>query len=80
VTDIEQALYGTLCELEATVSGLRAGQSRPELAGVLAKLGELTRSLPATTDPRLRHYLERQSYEKARHHLERAGRPEESAS
>jgi len=40
------------------------------LQAVSEKIEALQASLPPTTDPRLRHYLERRSYEKALEWLE----------
>jgi hypothetical protein len=72
-TDVERALYGALKDLEQAVAGLRAGGSRPDMAGLLARVDELAGRLPPTADTRLRHYLERRSYEKARQHLASCG-------
>jgi len=62
----ETQVLEALRELEGDV----ARQPRPDLRPRLAELDRLTRELPANTDPDLRHFLQRRSYEKARLFLE----------
>ena len=45
------------------------------LKAVSEKLEALQASLPPSTDPRLKHYLERRSYDKALEWLDQSGTP-----
>jgi hypothetical protein len=56
---------------------IRDGESRRDhekhidrLRAVSEKIDRLQESLPPSTDPRLKHYLDRKSYDKALEHLE----------
>ena len=66
----EQSILGALRELEAAVASLRTVKPAPDLRPHLARLQELARQLPPEADPTLRHYLQKQSWEKARLFLE----------
>lgn len=68
----EAALLGALDALEAAVAGLRGPGPKPDVAAHLRRVDELAAALPPGTDPELRHFLARKSYQKARLHL--AGR------
>lgn len=75
---IEQNLIEALDQLEDRTARLRTGQTDVDLAGCLRRLDELSASLPPDTDPRLRHFLQSRSYQKARLWLDRltaAARP-----
>ena len=65
----------THCENDSPV--IRDEESRRDeakhiarLRAVSEKIDRLQTSLPQSIDPRLKHYLERKSYEKALEHLE----------
>jgi hypothetical protein len=66
VNEIEQRVLGTLLELEQAVEKLPTANPKADLLAIFARLEELTRQLPATTDHQLLHYLHRKSYQKAR--------------
>jgi hypothetical protein len=66
VTQIEELVLATLLELERAVESMPAANPKPDLLAIFARLEELTRQLPATTDRQLLHYLHRKSYQKAR--------------
>lgn len=70
MTDLEQATLATLQQLEATVRAGTAASSKPDLLPLFDRLDDLANRLPPETDPNLRHYLQRKSYEKARLLLE----------
>ena len=66
MTDIEQQILDTLLQLESTIKTIPAANPKPNLMPLFARLDDLANQLPKTTDPNLRHYLQRKSYEKAR--------------
>jgi hypothetical protein len=70
MTATEQQLLDTLIELEATVARMASANPKPSLLPLFARLDELTRNLPSSTDPSLLHYLHKKSYEKARLYLQ----------
>ena len=70
MTETEQQLLAALRELEHAVATMATAQPKPDLLSLFARLDELTRQLPRTTDPSLLHYLHKKSYEKARLFLE----------
>ena len=67
---LEQDILDTLRQLEAVARRPAAAGPKPELGPLLTRLDSLEQRLPAETDPGLRHYLQRKSYEKARLWLE----------
>lgn len=69
MTQSEQELHAALVALEAAVRDV-AGGRRVDLLPLFARIDELGAALPAGTDPQLRHFLERKSFEKARLWLE----------
>jgi hypothetical protein len=75
MTDTEQILLQTLLQLEQTVAAMPAAHPKPDLLPVFARLEELTRQLPKTTEPMLLHYLHRKSYQKARLFLQEPAGP-----
>lgn len=77
MTALEHRILETLLELEDTISTMRTIQPKPSLQPLFSRLDDLTRELPAGTDPQLLHYLHKKSYEKARLLLE--GRDTENA-
>lgn len=79
MNDIKRTLLHALCELEQAAAAAQSGGTPPDLRAVLRRIDLLAGQLPASADPRLAHYLQHGSYQKARLHLEelrRAQRPE----
>jgi hypothetical protein len=66
MTEIETNILNTLLELERTVAALPGATPKPNLLPLFIRLDELSSQLPRETDPSLRHYLQKKSYEKAR--------------
>ena len=62
----EKEILATLQHLEAAVKSMPTANPKPNLLPLFARLDELTYQLPRATDPSLRHYLHKKSYEKAR--------------
>jgi hypothetical protein len=78
MTEIEMNLLQALLELERTVASLPTANPKPSLLPLFSRIDDLTRQLPAGTDPSLLHYLQKKSYEKARLFLQ--GREAENAA
>jgi hypothetical protein len=74
VTEAENALLAALKELEASVAGMANTSPKPDLRPLFERLRTLTDRLPADADPNLLHYMARQSWQKARCHLEAKSR------
>lgn len=66
MTETETNILRALHELDAAVKNLAAMNPKPDLRGLWSRIDELARQLPPDTDPDLRHYLHRRSYEKAK--------------
>ena len=66
VTEIERQILEALIEFENAVATMATANPKPNLLTIFQRLDELTRQLPASTDPSLLHYLHKKSYEKAR--------------
>lgn len=66
MTEKEQSVLEALLELERTIEAMPRTTPKPNLLPLFARLDELTRTLPPTTDPTLLHYLHKKSYQKAR--------------
>lgn len=66
MTEPEKQILQALLALEQTVQSMATANPKPSLLPLFARLDELTRQLPAGTDPTLLHYLQKKSYEKAR--------------
>jgi hypothetical protein len=64
-TILETELLNALRELDAAVRSRANVSPRPNLLPIFQKIDSLAASLPASTDPQLRHYLQKKSYEKA---------------
>lgn len=77
MTDLETRILGALRELEERAHAVATTNSKPDLLAVFAELDTLTAQLPAISDPELRHFLQRKSYDKAKRLLE--GRGDENA-
>jgi hypothetical protein len=70
VTETEQRILRAIVDLEEMVRRIPAADPKPDLPAAFALIDELTRQLPAQTDPSLLHYLHKKSYQKARLFLE----------
>lgn len=77
MNETEKLLLQTLLELESSVAAMGTTQPKPNLLPIFSRIDELSRELPRETDPQLRHYLQKKSYEKARLFLQ--GREAENA-
>ena len=71
VTALEKDILNTLVELEAAVKVMPTASPKPNLLPLFQRLDALALELPRNTDPNLRHYLNKKSYEKARLFLQR---------
>jgi hypothetical protein len=74
---MESALAELAQALRERLTVIRDGESRRDhakhidrLRAVSEKIDRLQASLPPATDPRLKHYLDRKSYDKALEYLE----------
>jgi len=76
MNQVETEILGTLRELERAVKPGVSGQGNPALQEIFSRLDNLARQLPQGANPNLLHYLQKQSYQKARLLLE--GRDEEN--
>lgn len=65
-TALETEIARTLNELAEAVRSMAAAAPKPDLLPLFARLDALAGRLPRETDPVLRHYLQKKSYEKAR--------------
>ena len=63
---VETELLATLSHLEATIASLPTANPKPSMLPLFARIDELAAQLPPGTDPTLRHYLQKKSYQKAR--------------
>ena len=63
---VENELLTTLTHLAETVQAMPTANPKPNLLPIFFRLDELAKQLPPGTDPTLRHYLQKKSYEKAR--------------
>lgn len=66
MTEIEQQILQTLLEMERAAEAMATANPKPDLLPVFARLEELARQLPPSTEPMLLHYLDWKSYQKAR--------------
>jgi len=74
----QSSVLTVLRELELAVAAVKPPAPNPGLRMALARLEDLTATLPADVPPDLRHYLLKRSYQKARVWLE-GGDPEAGA-
>jgi len=65
MTNIEQELHAALVELAEAVKRMATANPKPDLPGLFARIDALGTQLPPGTDPELRHFIQRKSYEKA---------------
>jgi len=77
MSQTEKEILATLLELERTIKTMPTANPKPNLVPLFTRLDDLASRLPRDTDPNLRHYLQRKSYEKARLFLQ--GRDAENA-
>jgi hypothetical protein len=70
VADLRDALRERLAIIRDEESRRNEAKHIARLRAVSKKIDHLQTSLPQPIDPRLKHYLERKSYEKALEHLE----------
>lgn len=66
MTESEDAILQALNELDSAVKRMATAKPKPNLLPMFERIDELTEQLPPSTDPQLRHYLQKKSYEKAR--------------
>ena len=74
MTDLAVALRERLSIIGDEQSRRDVSKHMARLQAVSEKIEALQKALPETADPRLRHYLERRSYDKALEWLESAAR------
>jgi hypothetical protein len=66
MNEVEQDILKALLELDAAVKGMATEDPKPNLLPLFKRLDVLALELPRETDPDLRHYMNKKSYEKAR--------------
>ena len=66
----EKNLLAALTQLDSVVRTMSVTNPKPNLLPLFARIDELAQQLPRDTDPTLRHYLQKKSYEKARLYLQ----------
>ena len=67
---VEGQLLDALAELDNAVKAMPTIEGKPNFLLLFARIDELTEQLPPDTDPQLRHFLQRKSYQKAKCLLE----------
>jgi hypothetical protein len=78
MTNTESEILKALVELDQGVKTMRTASPKPDLLPLFQRIDNLALELPPGSDPNLRHYLAKKSYEKARRLLE--GRDAENAA
>jgi hypothetical protein len=73
MTALEKDIFNSLVHLEQTVAALPTMNPKPDLQPIFSHIDQLTRQLPANTDPELLHFLHKRSYQKAKLLLEGQG-------
>jgi len=72
LADLAQALRERLAIIRDEESRSNEAKHIARLRTVSEKIDRLQESLPPSTDPRLKHFLDRKSYDKALEYLEAA--------
>ena len=67
---VERQLLVQLTQLDAVVKTMSTANPKPDLLPLFARIDALAQQLPPSTDSTLRHYLHKQSYEKAQRFLQ----------
>lgn len=70
LADLAQALRERLAIIRDDESRRDHAKHIDRLRAISEKIDRLQQSLPSSTDARLKHYLDRKSYDKALEHLE----------
>lgn len=70
VTKTESQLLAALQELDAAVKTPAVTKPPSSLLPLFGRIDSLAAQLPPASDPELRHFLQRKSYEKARQRLQ----------
>jgi hypothetical protein len=70
MTATEQGILEALREIETAVANLSKTTEKPDFLSLFARVDALKHQLPSNTDPSLLHYLQKQSWQKARLFLE----------
>ena len=70
LADLAQALRERIAIIHDDESRRNVDAHMARLRAVSEKIDRLQESLPPSTDPRLKHYLDRKSYDKALEYLE----------
>ena len=65
MTTVENDILQALIDLDNAVKQMRTANPKPNLRPVFERIDALAAKLPRETDPNLRHYLNKKSYEKA---------------
>ncbi len=70
MNETENEILKVLTQLDAAVKTMATANQKPNLLPLFARIEQLAEQLPPETDPELRHFLVRKSYEKAKAKLE----------
>lgn len=65
MTQLEQELHQALLDLDSAVKRMSTAKKPVDLMPLFARIDELSAKLPPGTHPRLLHFLQRKSFEKA---------------
>jgi hypothetical protein len=66
MTNLEREILESLTQLQQAVAAMAAAHPKPSLLPLFTQLDDLASQLPPNSDPSLRHYLQKKSYDKAR--------------
>jgi hypothetical protein len=70
MNEVEKDILQALTELDEAVKQMATANPKPNLLPLFSRIDQLAAQLPPGTDPELKHFLTRKSYEKARAKLE----------
>jgi hypothetical protein len=70
MNETENEILKVLTQLDDAVKTMATASQKPNLLPLFARIEQLAEQLPPETDPELRHFLVRKSYEKAKAKLE----------